>query len=107
LPVLGGKSSVLGKEIDNELAGIVENYMKHGIPMTIEDETVQALEENQFDIEIIQDDCSDTASSDAEEDEETEEEEEPTHEEKVQEPPKRQRKENTMVGGVRKGKYSK
>ena len=69
----------------------------------IEDETVQALEENQFDIEIIQDDCSDTASSDAEEDEEAEEGEEPTHEEKAQEPPKRQRKENTMVGGVRKG----
>ena len=72
----------------------------------IEDETVQALEENQFDIEIIQDDCSDTVSSDAEEDEEAEEEE-PAHEEKAQEPPKRQRKENTMVGGVRKGKYSK
>jgi len=56
----------------------------------IEDETVQALEENQFDIEIIQDDCSDKASSDTEEDDEDVKEEEP--EEKAQEPPKKQRK---------------
>ena len=67
----------------------------------------QALEENQFHIEKILDDCSDKASLDAEEDDEEAEEEEPSHEEKVQEPPKRQRKENTMVGGVRKGKYGK
>jgi len=34
LPVLGSRVSVLGKVIEDELTGILENYMKHGIPMT-------------------------------------------------------------------------
>jgi len=34
LHVLGSRLSVLGKVIEDELTGIVENYMKHGIPMT-------------------------------------------------------------------------
>ena len=65
----------------------------------VEDEAVPELEDNQFDIKIIQDDFGDRASDD--EDAEEEAKEEASH------PPKRQRKENTMVGGVRKGKYSK
>ena len=69
----------------------------------VEDEAVPAMEDNQFDIEIIQDDFGDRAS-DAEDVEEEEAEE---AKEEASDPPKRQTKENTMVGGVRKGKYSK
>ena len=77
----------------------------------VEDEAVPAMEDNQFDIEIIQDDFGDRASDaeDAEEEEAEEAKEEEAEEakEEASDPPKRQRKENTMVGGVRKGKYSK
>jgi len=69
----------------------------------VEDEAVPELEDNQFDIEIIQDDFGDRASDD----EDAEEEEAEEAKEEASHPPKRQRKENTMVGGVRKGKYSK
>jgi len=69
----------------------------------VEDEAVPELEDNQFDIEIIQDDFGDRASDD----EDAEEEEAEEAKEDASRPPKRQRKENTMVGGVRKGKYSK
>jgi len=41
----------------------------------------------------------DTSSVDGEDEED--------EEEKAPEPPKRQRKENTMIGFIRKGKYSK
>ena len=34
MPVLGSRISVLGTVIEDELTGIVDNYMKHGIPMT-------------------------------------------------------------------------
>ena len=68
-------------------------------PVNVRMKLVPELEDSQFDIEIIQDDFGDRASDD--EDAEEEAKEEASH------PPKRQRKENTMVGGVRKGKYSK
>ena len=74
----------------------------------VEDEAVPELEDNQFDIEIIQDDFGDRASDDEDaEEEEAKEEEVEEAKEEASHPPKRQRKENTMVGGVRKGKYSK
>jgi midasin (ATPase involved in ribosome maturation) len=70
----------------------------------VEDEAVPELEDNQFDIEIIQDDFGDRASDDEDaEEEEAKEEEAEEAKEEVSHPPKR--KENTMVGGVRKGKY--
>ena len=33
LPVIG-RTSVLGMVIEDELVSVVENYMKHGIPIT-------------------------------------------------------------------------
>jgi len=64
-------------------------------PVNVRMKLVPELEDNQFDIEIIQDDFGDRASDD--EDAEEEAKEEASH------PPKR--KENTMVEGERKGKY--
>jgi len=64
-------------------------------PVNVRLKLVPELEDNQFDIEIIQDDFGDRASDD--EDAEEEAKEEASH------PPKR--KENTMVEGERKGKY--
>jgi len=70
----------------------------------VEDEGIPALDYNEFDIEVFQDDVGDRVSDAEDADDEAEEEE---AEEETPIPPKRQRKENTMVGGVRKGKYSK
>ncbi len=70
----------------------------------VEDEAVPALDDNEFDIEVFQDDVGDRVSDAEDANDEAEEEE---VEEEIPVPPKRQRKENTMVGGVRKGKYSK
>jgi len=67
----------------------------------IEDEQVQEVGQD-FDIEVNQDEPGirdDTSSVDGEDEED--------EEEKAPEPPKRQRKENTMIGFIRKGKYSK
>ena len=71
-----------------------------------EDEAVLALEDNQFDIEISQDDFGDRASDAEDADDVAEEEEAEKAKEIAPNPPKRQRKQNTMVGGVKKGKYS-
>ena len=77
-------------------------------PVNVRLKLVPELEDNQFDIEIIQDDFGDRASDDEDaEEEEAKEEEAEEAKEEASHPPKRQRKENTMVGGVRKGKYSK
>ena len=62
------------------------------------------MDDNEFDIAVFQDDVGDRVSDAKDADDEAEEEE---AEEETPIPPKRQRKENTMVGGVRKGKYSK
>jgi len=64
-------------------------------PVNVRMKLVPELEDNQFDIEINQDDFGDRASDD--EDAEEEGKEEASH------PPKR--KENAMVEGERKGKY--
>ena len=65
----------------------------------VEDEAVPALDDNEFDIEVFQDDVGERVSDAEDADDEAEEEE---AEEETPVPPKRQRKENTMVGGVRK-----
>lgn len=70
----------------------------------IEDDQVQEVGQH-FDIEVNQDKAGqrdDTSSLDGEDEEDDEDEEV-----KAPEPPKRQRKENTMIGFIRKGKYSK
>jgi len=70
----------------------------------IEDDQVQEVGQD-FDIEVNQDKAGqrdDTSSLDGEDEEDDEDEEV-----KAPEPPKRQRKENTMIGFIRKGKYSK
>ena len=77
-------------------------------PVNVRMKLVPELEDSQFDIEIIQDDFGDRASDDEDaEEEEAKEEEAEEAKEEASHPPKRQRKENTMVRGVRKGKYSK
>ena len=100
MPVLGSRISVLGKVIEDELTGIVENYMKHGIPMTnhiLRLNFMTLVSACTIDIcilteAIIVPDEVELEDADDEAEEEEAEEETPV-------PPKRQRKENTMDGG--------
>jgi len=81
-------------EIEEDLGPIEE----------IEDGQTQAVG-LEFDIEVNRGDNKDqgdNSSSDGEDDDE-----EADEEMKAPDPPKRQRKENTMIGVIRKGKYSK
>jgi len=81
-------------EIEEDLGPIEE----------IEDGQTQAVG-LEIDIEVNRGDNKDqgdNSSSDGEDDDE-----EADEEMKAPDPPKRQRKENTMIGVIRKGKYSK